>query len=130
MIKINIFSRLGIALFVSLCISEACNSKAGKPGDMNTEAFNLRSDTGIIATEFKEKDLNIDKDILWNDPNYNNAYLINDSIYIDFESVKPFFDSDKMHGRFSIHMDTNDIQKIFALYKTPYHGQNRLISTN
>ena len=34
-----IFFKVGYALFEHYVFLEACNSKAGKPGDMNTEAF-------------------------------------------------------------------------------------------
>lgn len=106
---------------------EACNSKAGKPDSFSSEVLNVKSDTDIIGTEFKES-AHIDSDIKWNDSSYKNAYLINDSIYDDFESIKPFFNSGNRSNRFSINMDTNDIKNIFSLYKIPYSGQNRLVT--
>lgn len=101
MISIHSISRLCISLFVSIFFLEACNSKAGKPDSFSSEVLNVKSDTDIIGTEFKEG-AHIDRDIKWNDSSYKNAYLINDNIYVDFESIRPFINSSTSNSNFSL----------------------------
>lgn len=107
----------------------ACSPKM-KNTQFNDEFKKISSDTSdIIATQFKDENIDTREVIVWNDSRYNNAFMINDSIYFDFSAVQRVLNSSKIKLRsYSISLDTNYIKPVFKSHKTVYSGQNRLIT--
>jgi hypothetical protein len=85
----------------------------------------------IIATQFKEEGIDKVPVVLLNDPRYNNAYLLNDSIYFDFEQVNRILGKLKIASgnrfAFSVIRDMEKIRQVFEKYNAAYSGQDRLI---
>lgn len=120
--------------FPVLCVffMVSCSSKI-KNVTLNDHFYKSMSDTpDIIATQFKNEGIDSAQVIFLDDPRYNNAYLINDSIYLDYNQVNRLIAKSKISSgkdyKFSIIQDTGEIKQLFEKYNTFYSGQDRLIS--
>ena len=116
-------------LFILLVF--ACSPKVNNV-QLNEEFKKSILDTPeIIATQFKDEGIDSPNVIIWNDPMYKNAFMINDLIYFDFEPVQHALNNSKTKSRseykYSISLDKNYIKQIFELHKVTYSGQNRLV---
>ena len=86
----------------------------------------------IIATQFKEEGIDSAQVVFLNDPRYKNAYLLNESIYSDYDQVNRLIGNLKLSSgkdyKLSIIQDTGKIKQLFEKYKTVYSGQDRLVN--
>lgn len=123
---------LKICYYFFILFIFACGRKVNNV-QLNEEFKKISSDTSdIIATQFKDENIDTRDVIVWNDSKYKNAFMLKDSIYFDFEHVQYVLNSSKIKSRseysYSISLDTNYIKQIFESHKTDYSGQNRLVT--
>ena len=118
--------------FLSLFFILSCSSKI-KEITLNDHFYKSISDSPeIIATQFKQERIDNVPVVLLDDPRYKNAYVLNDSIYFDYDKVNRSIGKFKLSSgkdyKLSIIQDTGIIKQFFEKYKTIYSGQNRLIN--
>lgn len=114
-----------------LFLVAACSPKM-KDVTLNEHFKQSNSDTPeIIATQFKNEGIDQVPVVLVDDPRYDNAFLIQDSIYSDYDEVSRLIAKFKINSgkvySFSIIQDTGKIKLLFEKYNTVYSGEDRMI---